>query len=380
MRFYCSIAPASTAVDLPVQDDHSTLNACRARSLDLPRVTKLYGGKGAVSYADGTMPRGRAIYLSRAVLLAALSAQTGAGQILPAVKKDPSGYSRVVVLWPGGAPGALGNRDVDVPKLYCYPLRESERVRGDRFERFEPRGERAAVIVMPGGAYRTLVMEKEGAAEARWLNEHGVEAFVLEYRLGPRYHFPAPMLDGARAIRYVRSHATELGIAADKVGVWGFSAGGHLAGYLASVNDAGDPRASDLEQRVSDRPDFAILSYARLSMDGSIPRPTNLEALVGEHPTQAMINEISIDRRVTKSTAPSFIFSTGEDLQVSSLSSTAYYDALKRAGVPAELHIFERGGHGVGLGQALKTLPGLSVLETLLENWMESHGWMAIER
>jgi len=332
-----------------------------------------------VSYAGGTMRR----WGWMAVLLAAPWGRGGAKQIVPTIQKDPSGYSRVVVLWPGGAPGALGNRDVDTPKLYLYPVREEDRARGERQEQRgerEPRGERAAVIVMPGGAYRTLVMEKEGAAEARWLNEHGVEAFVLEYRLGPKYHFPAPMLDGARAIRYVRSHAAELGIAADKVGVWGFSAGGHLAGYLASVNDAGDPRSADPEERVSDRPDFAILSYARLSMDASIPRPTNLEALIGEHPTQAMINEISINRRVTRSTAPSFIFSTSEDQQVNSLNATAYYDALKRAGVPAELHVFERGPHGVGLGQGLKTLPGLSTLEPLVENWMEMHGWIGPDR
>ena len=300
-----------------------------------------------------------------------------ARQILPTIRKDPSGYSRVVVLWPGGAPGALGNKDEDVPKLYCYPLHEGERTRGERLE--QPRGERAAVIVMPGGAYRTLVMEKEGAAEARWLNEHGVEAFVLQYRLGPKYHFPAPMEDGGRAIRYVRSHAAELGVAADKVGVWGFSAGGHLAGYLASVNDAGNPRSPDPEERVSDRPDFAILSYARLTMDPSIPRATNLEGLIGAHPSPAMVNEVSIDRRVTKLTAPSFVFSTTEDQQVNSLTATAYYDSLKRAGVPAELHIFERGPHGVGLGQGLKTLPGLNVLETLLENWMVMHGWMALD-
>ena len=312
------------------------------------------------------------------VLLALLCARGGAKQLLPTLKQEPSGYSRVVVLWPGGAPGALGNSGIDIPKLFCYPVRESERERGERSG--PPRGDRAAVIVMPGGAYRTLVLEKEGAAAARWLNEHGVEAFVLQYRLGPKYHFPAPMLDGARAVRFVRSHAAEFGISPDKVGVWGFSAGGHLAGYLASVNDVGNPKAVDPEERVSDRPDFVILSYARLSMDASIPRPTNLEALIGEHPTQAMINEISIDRRVTKSTAPSFIFSTTEDQQVNSLNATAYYNALKRAGVPAELHIFERGPHGVGLGQGMKTLPSLNLLETLIENWMRTHGWLSGER
>lgn len=312
------------------------------------------------------------------VLLVLGCARVEARQLLPVGKRDPEGYAKVVVLWPKGAPGELGTTDIDIPKLFCYPVRETERQQGG--ERPERRGERAAVIVMPGGAYRTLVMQKEGAAEARWLNDHGVEAFVLQYRLGPKYHFPAPMLDGARAIRYVRSHAAEMGISADKVGVWGFSAGGHLAGYLASVHDAGDPHATDPEERVSDRPDFAILSYARLSMDASIPRPTNLEALIGEHPTQAMINEISIDRRVTGSSSPSFIFSTSEDQQVNSLNATAFYDALKRAGVPAELHIFERGPHGVGLGQGLKTLPELNVLESLIESWMEMHGWMASGR
>ena len=333
-----------------------------------------------MQYADLTMRQ----FLVLVAVMGAMGVHAGAKQLLPAIKKDPSGYSRVVVLWPGGAPGALGNKDVDVPKLYCYPVHETERAHGERGERTgvreEARGERSAVIVMPGGAYRTLVMEKEGAAAARWLNAHGVEAFVLAYRLGPKYHFPAPMLDGARAVRYVRSHAAEFGISADKVGVWGFSAGGHLAGYLSSVNDGGNPQATDPEERVSDRPDFAILSYARLSMDASIPRLTNLDALIGEHPTPAMINEISIDRRVTRLTSPSFIFSTSEDLQVNSLNATAYYDALKRDGVPAELHIFERGTHGAGLGQGLKYAPGLCVLETLVENWMEMHGWMAAER
>lgn len=367
-----------------------------------------------MSYPDGTMRACWGVFL----LVALLSARSQAGQILPTVKREPSGSARVVILWPGGAPGALGNKDIDVPRLYCYPVRDSEKNKpgehgegrpgehetrpgehdrqdgrpgehearpgehpdGKGGDRPEARGGRSAVILMPGGAYRTLVMEKEGAAEARWLNEHGVEAFVLEYRLGPKYHFPAPMQDAARAIRYVRSHATELGISTSKVGLWGFSAGGHLAGYLASVNDPGNPKAADPEERVSDRPDFVILSYARLSMDASIPRPTNLEALIGEHPTQAMINEISIDRRVSRNTAPSFIFSTTEDQQVNSLNATAYYDALKRANVPAELHIFERGPHGAGLGQGIKTAPELSELETLVANWMEMHGWMSDDR
>ena len=192
------------------------------------------------------------------------------------VTKPPAGYTKTVVLWPNGAPGALGTGDGDVPKMFVYPATGT--------------GIHSAVIVMPGGGYTHLAIEKEGGAEARWLNEHGVTAFVLEYRLGPRYHFPSPMLDGARAVRYVRSHAAELDVAKDRIGLWGFSAGGHLAGYLAAVHDAGEAGAADPIDRVSDRPDFAIVSYGRFSMDESIPRTTNMEGLLGDHPTQAMLD------------------------------------------------------------------------------------------
>jgi acetyl esterase/lipase len=266
-------------------------------------------------------------------------------------------------LWPAGAPQSLGNEDGDIPKLYAYPVAGG--------------GTHPAVIVLPGGGYMHLVTGKEGAVEAHWLNEHGVTAFVLQYRLGPRYRFPAPMLDGARAVRYVRSHAKELAIAPNKIGLWGFSAGGHLAGYLAAVHDRGEAKASDPIERVSDRPDFAILSYGRFSMDDSIPRAGNMNGLLGKHPTREMLDAISVVKLVTKDTSPSFIYATTADQTVNSLNATAYYDALKRAGVPVELHIFERGAHGTGMGQGLKGLPELAIYPTLLENWMELHGWMS---
>jgi acetyl esterase/lipase len=277
--------------------------------------------------------------------------------------KPPMGFARTIVLWPEGAPGALGKDDKDVPKLYMYPA--------------EGEGVRSAVIVMPGGGYEALMMEKEGGSAARWLSAHGVTAFVLEYRLGKRYHFPAPMQDGARSIRYVRSHAEELGVAKDKIGVWGFSAGGHLAGYLAAVHDKGEPHSADLIERVSDRPDFAILSYGRLSMDASIPRKTNLEGLLGDHPTPEMLQSVSIERLVTKDTSPSLVYSTTGDQTVDSMNATAFYDAMKRTGVPAELHIFERGPHGTGMGAGLKGLEELAIFPELIANWMEMHGWMA---
>ena len=157
-------------------------------------------------YAGGTMKRTFVLSARLICLLAVCAAPASSA----ASTKPPKGFERTVVLWPNGAPGAIGRDDEDIPKLYVYPAP------GD--------GAHPAVIVLPGGGYRTLATEKEGGEEARWLNARGVTAFVLEYRLGPRYGFPVPMLDGARAMRYVRSHAAELDVTANKIGLWGFSA------------------------------------------------------------------------------------------------------------------------------------------------------------
>ncbi len=303
--------------------------------------------------------------LTVCLLCAAASAQNRVGapnRIAGA--PAPTGFARVMVLWPEAAPLARGSASADVPKLYYYPAVGA--------------GVGSAVIVLPGGGYRSLVMDKEGSVPARWLAEHGIAAFVLQYRLSPPYHFPAPMLDGARAVRYVRSHAGEFRIDQDKIGVWGFSAGGHLAAYLATEPETADRKDPDPVERVSGHPDFAIFSYTRFSMDASIPRAGNMEALAGDNPTPEMLDTISPARHVTRETSPSFIYSTTEDQTVSSLNATAYYDALKRAGVPAELHIFELGPHGTGIGQGLHGLAELEVWPTLLEHWMQFHGWMAV--
>jgi acetyl esterase/lipase len=274
----------------------------------------------------------------------------------------PTGYSRMIPLWSTSAPLSKGTAPGDVPKLYYYPPIGA--------------GVRSAVIVLPGGGYIHVVNEKEGAAEGKWLAAHGVAAFVLQYRLAPWYRYPVPMLDGSRAVRYVRSHAADFGVDPNKIGVWGFSAGGHLAGYLATEPAEHDRLSSDPVERVNAHPDFSIFSYARLSMDDSIPRPSNMEPLLGDNPSPEMLDRISYARHVTKDTSPSFIYSTTGDQQVNSLSSTAYYDALKRAGVPVELHIFELGPHGTGIGQGLKGLSELEVWPLLLQHWMQQHGWM----
>jgi acetyl esterase/lipase len=186
------------------------------------------------------------------------------------------------------------------------------------------------------------------------------------------------MLDGARAMRYVRSHAAELNVAANKIGLWGFSAGGHLAAYLATTHDAGNVASADPVDRVSDRPDFAILSYARLTLDPAIPRKSSLEALIGAHPTATLEEAVSVERHVTKDTSPCFLYATTADETVNSMNSTTFYDALKRAGVPAELHIFERGRHGTGMALNIGGEPELAIYPALVGNWMQMHGWMPL--
>lgn len=313
------------------------------------------------------MVRFRFLLLLSAFVLAFASASRA--QDVP-----PKGYRSIEVLWPNGAPGAAGRQEADVPKLYCFPAAGP--------------GPHAAVVVLPGGGYNHLVFEKEGAAEARWLNERGVSAYVLQYRLSPRYHYPAPMLDGERAVRLVRSHAKEWHLRPEAIGVWGFSAGGHLAGYLATAEPHGGPAigfneghaeafAHDaIDDEFSARPDFAILSYARLTIDRDIPGTFGMETLTGKDAPQALNDAISPVRHVTKDSAPSFIYATERDEKVNSLNATAFFNALQRAGVPAELHIFERGPHGTGMGQNLAKTPELGIWPLLLEHWMQAHGWM----
>jgi acetyl esterase/lipase len=295
-----------------------------------------------------------------------LAAQTPAAAPAPVAATrtaPPAGFKDTIVLWPDGAPLAQGKTEGDIPKLFTYPTAVA--------------GTHAAVIVMPGGGYTHLVMEQEGAYEARWLAAHGVTAFVLEYRLAPLYKYPAAMLDGARAIRYVRSHAAELGVDPGKIGIWGFSAGGHLVSYLETVHDTGNAAATDPVDQVSDRPDFGIISYGR--MDMNVPVATGekpMEQILPEK-TQAAVDAIDTVKHVTADTSPTFIYSTTADQTVDSRNASDFYNALKAAGVKAELHIFELGAHGTHMGEALPVAQKeLTMTPILIANWMQQHGWM----
>lgn len=271
-------------------------------------------------------------------------------------KPNPNAEPETVLLWPDGAPGALGKEDADRPSLTIYRARQ-------------PSG--ASVIVAPGGGYGALASNHEGRQVANLLNAAGVTAFVLKYRLGPKYHHPIELGDAQRAIRLVRARAQELGVAPDRIGIMGFSAGGHLAATAGTHFDAGKANTTDPIDRIGCRPDFLILAYPVISFDPAIAHSGSVRNLLGENPDPTLIDDLSNDLRVTSATPPTFLFHTNADTGVVAENSVRFYLALRRAKVPAELHIFENGPHGVGL--ALGD-PALSAWPVLLTNWLRGRG------
>jgi acetyl esterase/lipase len=275
---------------------------------------------------------------------------------------DYLGEPRTIPLWEKGAPGALGDGDADRPTLTVYAPFVRSRAAGTVD---------TAVIVAPGGSYSHLAANHEGRQVANWLNALGITAFVLKYRVGPRYHHPIELGDAQRAIRLVRARAAEFFVSPERIGMMGFSAGGHLAATAATHFDSGNPAAADAIDRVSSRPDFIILGYPVISMKAPYVHTTSRSMLLGDNPDPKLLDSLSAELTVTAQTPPAFLFSTSEDATVPVENSVLFYQALHKAGVPAELHLFEKGPHGVGLD--LKD-PVLGEWPTLLANWLRSRG------
>ena len=240
-----------------------------------------------------------------------------------------------VPLWPDGAPGALGKTEFDIPTLTPY-LPDAAKATG------------AAIVICPGGGYGGL-SKHEGQDYALYLNQHGVAGFVLRYRLGSHgYRHPAMLNDAARAVRLVRARAGDWKVDPKRVGIMGSSAGGHLASTLVTHFDAGKPDASDPVERQSSRPDVGVLCYAVISM-GPNTHGGSKKNLLGENPPEELVKLLSNELQVTKETPPCFIWHTYEDKAVKVENSLDFAAALRRCGVPFDLHIYQQGRHGIGL-------------------------------
>lgn len=269
---------------------------------------------------------------------------------------------QTIRLWPGAAPQAKGATCNDIPALTLMEPRQGT-------------ANGSAVIIFPGGAYAHLAGDLEGREVADWFTARGFRAFILSYRLTSNgYVLPVPLLDARRAIQTVRARAADYHINPNRIVVIGFSAGGHLAALTGTQFVPGDPNADDPIARTSSRPDFLVLGYpwiGAISSDTSHLSYCKIFNLMDR--CEALRAAYSPDLFVTKDTPPTFIYHTFNDQTVPIEQSLRFYEALVRAGVPSEYHVFANGGHGSGLG---KGDPSLDQWPGLLENWLRAQGLM----
>ncbi len=287
-----------------------------------------------------------------------------AGVLLPAPTALADTPEKIL-LWPEGAPGAKGDTPNDKPTLtVCLP--EKEKATG------------TAVVVCPGGGYGGLAVGHEGTAIAEWFNQMGVAAVILEYRhRGRGYGHPAPLHDAQRAIRTVRAKADTWNVDPAKIGIMGFSAGGHLASTAGTHFDAGDANATDPIGRVGCRPDFMILCYAVIALNEPFTHYGSQRNLLGEDADPELIRSLSNEKQVTPQTPPTFLFHTDQDTAVPPENSIHFYLALRQAKVPAELHVFRTGRHGIGLGASI---PGTSSWPDCCKAWLKGQGLLDMKR
>lgn len=283
------------------------------------------------------------------------------GSVAAVVTKDVASQQPVELLWHGVAPNAKGDSEGDKPTLTIY-LPPKEKATG------------TAVVICPGGGYGFLAMDHEGHQIAQWLNSLGVAGFIVKYRhrnSGAGYGHPVPLQDAQRAIRMVRSRAKEWNIDPNRIGVLGFSAGGHLASTTGTHFDKGRGDADDPVERVSCRPDFMILIYPVISLTEWYMHSGSRQNLLGDNPNKEMLEGLSNDKQVTTQTPPTFLVHADDDNGVPAENSIYFYLALRKAKVPAEMHIYQKGGHGFGLGKKDSTASGWP---TCCANWMKERG------
>ncbi len=241
------------------------------------------------------------------------------------------------LLWPNGAPGAVGTGPGHEPSITIY-LPAAEKATG------------TGIVVCPGGGYGMLAIDHEGEQIAQWLIGEGIAAFILQYRHAPLYGHPYPLMDAQRAVRTVRHKAADWGVKPDRIGILGFSAGGHLTASTGVLHEGGNPGADDPIDRESARPDFMVPVYPVVTMQDDYTHKGSRKNLLGESPDPELVERYSLERQVNAENPPAFIVHTTEDTVVPVENAVQLYLALHHAGVPVEMHIYEKGRHGLGLG------------------------------
>jgi acetyl esterase/lipase len=258
-----------------------------------------------------------------------------------------------LLLWPDGAPYATGNEEKDCPHITPYLIPDGP---------LSP-----CLIICPGGGYRAI--SDNGEETASWLNEIGISAVVLRYRVAP-YHHPCPLADAQRAMRTVRYHARAWNIDPERIGVIGFSSGGHVAATVATHYDAGNPDDEDPIERMGSRPSLMILCYARITML-HYEHEYN-KNLLGPNPTHELRVLLSNELHVNSETPPAFMWITADDQNIQTGHNLLFAQALSDHHIPFEMHIFESGKHGLGLA---KDHPSAKHWTTLCELWLEKNGF-----
>jgi acetyl esterase/lipase len=263
-------------------------------------------------------------------------------------------------LWQGQAPGALGTEEKDRPFLDIYPAGQNS--------------SGCAVIVCPGGGYARLALDHEGLQVAKWLNTLGVSAFVLHYRNnGDGYKNPAPLSDAQRAVRWVRHQAKELAVDPNRIGILGFSAGGHLVSSLGTHFQTPAYEISDNIDKISCRPDFMVLVYPVITLEPPFAHMGSRDNLLGKDAGEELVKSFCNHLRVTKDTPPTFLVHANDDKAVPPENSILFYEALRKAEVPAEMHIFLKGGHGFGMRKGVGPAEGWI---NLCEGWLRESGYL----
>jgi acetyl esterase/lipase len=267
----------------------------------------------------------------------------------PKKSADKSGavtYAQIpgpIRLWAGDTPGAQGQRPQDIPTLTPFAADPAKR-------------NGATMLILPGGGYGNLA-EHEGTGYAQFFAAHGITAYVLKYRLGSNgYRHPIMLNDAARALRLLRTFARRDGLDPNRIGVIGSSAGGHLASTLLTLFEPGNPSATDPVERESARPDLGILCYPVISL-GEFAHAGSRRNLLGDNPPADLVQKLSTELQVTKNTPPTFIWHTVEDKAVPVENALLFASALRRAGVPFSLHVYELGAHGLGFGRPDRPAP-----------------------